>query len=69
MDIAGKGALVTGGSSGIGFALARELLQRGAAVVVTGRRTEVVEQAVESLSSDGSVSGVAADVTTGAGRE
>jgi uncharacterized oxidoreductase len=69
MDIAGKRALVTGGSSGIGFALAGELLQRGAAVVVTGRRTEIVQQAVESLSSDGNVAGVAADVTTGPGRE
>lgn len=67
MNIAGKRALVTGGSSGIGFEIARTLLARGARVVITGRRADRVEQAVRELGSD-KVGCVAADIVTAEGR-
>lgn len=44
-----KIALVTGGGSGIGFDIARCLKEAGAVVVLTGRREEVLQQAVERL--------------------
>lgn len=69
MNLQGKRALVTGGSSGIGFAIARALLAKGAKVVVTGRRPDVLTIAVEGLEADGGFAkGVAADVGTTEGR-
>jgi uncharacterized oxidoreductase len=69
MDLAGKRVLITGGSSGIGLALAEQLCAKGAAVVVTGRRSEAVREAVERLRSGGArVQGVIADVTSESGR-
>ena len=47
-DLAGKTALVTGASGGIGSAIARQLHARGAAVVLSGTRSE----ALESLKSE-----------------
>ncbi len=44
-ELAGKHAIVTGGGTGIGLEIARALLARGAAVTITGRRTDVLEQA------------------------
>ena len=43
LDLAGKTAVVIGGTSGIGLALARGLAQAGANVVPTGRRAEQVK--------------------------
>lgn len=42
--LTGKHALVTGGGTGIGLAIARGLAARGAQVTITGRRIEVLEQ-------------------------
>jgi short-subunit dehydrogenase len=69
MHLRNKRVLITGGSSGIGLATARALLARGARLVITGRRPDVLAAAVEDLRRDGgSVAGVAADVGTAAGR-
>jgi NAD(P)-dependent dehydrogenase (short-subunit alcohol dehydrogenase family) len=43
MDLTGKHALVTGGGTGIGLAIARDLAKAGAQVTITGRRQEVLD--------------------------
>ncbi|MCY0877658.1 MAG: SDR family oxidoreductase [Firmicutes bacterium] len=48
----GQTAIVTGGGSGIGFGIARELGLLGAAVVIAGRKAERLEQAVEALRAE-----------------
>ncbi|WP_190813243.1 SDR family oxidoreductase [Saccharopolyspora pogona] len=48
----GRTAIVTGGTRGIGFEIARELLGRGANVAVTARRTESLAEAERELGSD-----------------
>lgn len=61
----GRSALVTGGTSGIGFSIAEAFLNNGADVVITGRTEGRVEAAVGQLSSiagSGRVSGIAFDV-------
>jgi NAD(P)-dependent dehydrogenase (short-subunit alcohol dehydrogenase family) len=55
----GKVALVTGGSMGMGLATAERFAAEGAVVYITGRRKEVLDQAVERLGSRGR--GVVAD--------
>lgn len=49
----GHVAFVTGGGSGLGFAVARELVARGAHVVIASRNRERLESAVEGLAQDG----------------
>lgn len=48
-DLLGKSALVTGASRGIGWAVAAELLSRGANVLITARKPEPLEQAATEL--------------------
>jgi NAD(P)-dependent dehydrogenase (short-subunit alcohol dehydrogenase family) len=61
---AGQVAVVTGGTSGIGFGLAGELVRRGVHVVVADVREDAVPAAVEALSGGtGDVLGVYTDVT------
>ncbi len=56
MQISGKTALVTGGTDGIGLALALQLKARGAMVIVCGRRAERIDDArsagLEAISAD-----------------
>ena len=59
--LAGKVALVTGGSSGIGFGTAKRLMEEGAFVYITGRRKEVLEQAAAKLGNG--VKAVQADIS------
>ena len=55
-------ALITGGSRGIGFAIARRLIDEGASVVITGRKQESLDAAVAELGSRASaVAGKADD--------
>ncbi|TNF59951.1 MAG: SDR family oxidoreductase [Rhodobacteraceae bacterium] len=44
MTLQGKHALITGGGTGIGLAIARALVAEGAHVTITGRRQEVLEE-------------------------
>lgn len=47
--LGGKTALVTGGSSGIGLASARKLLEQGARVAIMGRSQDKLDKAVVDL--------------------
>lgn len=62
MSLTGKAAVVTGGSKGIGYAIAEALLKNGANVLICGRHITDVKKAVESLSAHGSVEGEWCDV-------
>jgi len=59
MSFRGKIAVVTGGSSGIGFAIAKHLVTQGATVVISGRRQQQLDDAVASIG--GSVTAIKAD--------
>ncbi len=63
-DVAGKVAVVTGGATGIGRAVAAELASRGARVVLAGRNRERGEAAAQEIGgSDGRAMFVRADVS------
>jgi len=55
----GKIAIVTGGSTGIGLAAAKEFVAQGAYVYITGRRQAELDKAVETIGS--SATGIQAD--------
>jgi NAD(P)-dependent dehydrogenase (short-subunit alcohol dehydrogenase family) len=61
--LAGKIALVTGGSSGIGLATARRFALEGAYVFITGRRREILDQAVAHIGAN-SATGIQGDVSS-----
>lgn len=48
-----KAALVTGGSSGIGLAIARRLAENGYGITISGRREDKLAGAAEKLAADG----------------
>ncbi|SDS96245.1 SDR family NAD(P)-dependent oxidoreductase [Bradyrhizobium canariense] len=53
MDFSGKTAFVTGGASGIGFALCRAFGQRGMSVAIADVEAEACAKAVETLRNEG----------------
>ena len=57
-----KGAVVTGGSKGIGYAIAERLLRDGMGVYICARDREEIERAVTQLSQIGNCFGKVCDV-------
>lgn len=63
-NLAGRTALITGSSQGIGYALAGGLATAGASIILNGRDSAKLEKAAEQLRSDGqTVSTSVFDVT------
>ncbi|MBX9820715.1 SDR family oxidoreductase [Afipia birgiae] len=63
-------AWITGGGSGIGLAGAQELAREGWTVVISGRRKDVLDEAVASIAkSGGKVEAMALDVSSAADAE
>ena len=72
LQLAGKRALITGSTSGIGFATARSLASEGAEIILNGRSRSGVAVAVERLLEavpGARVSGIAADLSSVTGCE
>ncbi|GHH91706.1 SDR family NAD(P)-dependent oxidoreductase [Streptomyces capillispiralis] len=63
LDFTGQKVIVIGGTSGMGQAVARHVLDAGGTAVVTGRTQSGADQAATALSSHGQVVGLAADLT------
>ena len=66
LGLKGKSAIVTGGSQGIGKAVAREFAREGVNVAIVARNKERLDATARELSSEtgGRVIGLAADVTS-----
>lgn len=66
-SINGKIALVTGGTSGIGYMIAQGLVKHGAKVYVASRKADACEKTAQELSAFGTCTGIPADLSTEAG--
>ncbi|MCZ4077585.1 SDR family NAD(P)-dependent oxidoreductase [Rhodococcus sp. H36-A4] len=64
LQLQGKSAFVSGSTQGIGYAIARALLQEGASVVINGRNESKLDEAVRQLGLEvpgATISGAVAD--------
>ncbi len=60
-EIRDKSIIITGGATGLGFAMAKRFSEKGALVTICGRRKDKLEEALSNLNNN--VSGIIADVT------
>ncbi len=70
LQIAGKKALITGSTAGIGLAIAKALAAEGASVIVNGRTQQRVDAAIKQVGGavgTAQIEGLAADLGTAAG--
>jgi len=69
LGIKGRRAIVTGGSSGIGFETARQFLEEGVRVLITGRNQQKLDKGRDDLAkrTGGEVHAVVADMTKESG--
>ena len=63
LQLKDRRVLVTGGSKGIGLAIAKAFLDEGASVIITARRDDVLKDAVQALNGGQRVSTFAADLS------
>ena len=65
LELNNKVAIITGGTEGIGKATATVLTQEGANVLICGRRTNILNKAIEEIrqTAKGKIEGINADIT------
>ena len=68
-DIAGKTALVTGGSRGIGLMIATGFVRAGAKVIISARKAPELAAAAEQLTAEGECHAIPADISTQEGAQ
>ncbi len=66
-SVAGKTALVTGGTRGIGRMIATGFVSSGAEVIIASRKADAVDETVAALSKIGPCAGMVADLSSEAG--
>jgi 3-oxoacyl-[acyl-carrier protein] reductase len=69
LSLAGRAALITGGSKGLGLAAAEAFLEAGARVAIVARGEAGLRKAEDALATKGKLTTIAADVSTASGCE